>query len=244
MIDYEIDRISHITLMNPQQHNALRIEDFLALEEALDKMAKYGSRALIITGQGKSFCSGVDFSALRVGDWVNDNPLSKLCYQIEHMPMPVIAALNGHCIGGGVEIAMSCDFRIGIKEMKMRVPAANIAVHYEPSGMARIARIIGWQMTRRLFLRAETFSGEALLSHGFLDEISDEPLNHAIKWAEDIAKLAPNSVEGMKISLNALSAGQSDPHARTRIEQAFASTDHAEALNALNEKRPPIFGKD
>ena len=88
---------------------------------------------------------------------------------MESFPAPTICALNGGVYGGGVDLAMACDFRIGVQGMKMFVPPARLGIHYDPAGIARVVQRLGAQMARRVFLLAENFDDQALLDCGFLD---------------------------------------------------------------------------
>ena len=200
-------------------------------------------RAVVITGTGRSFCSGASLDELGSGDW-NDNPLTTLCDAVEGFKAPVIAALNGGVFGGGVELALACDFRIGARGMKMFVPPAKLGIHYEASGIARAVQRLGAQMARRGFLLAEKFEDEALLAAGFLDDLVEpEALSdRALQMAGDITTLAPMAVQGMKQTILEISRGTLDETAaKARVRACFASTDHAEGLAAMREKRAPDF---
>lgn len=152
--------------------------------------------------------------------------------------MPVIAALNGHFIGGGAELAFSADFRFATPEAKCKIPAAAIGVHYEPSGIERVINVVGKQMSKRLFLGLESFRGSELLEHHFVDALCDDPLSMAQEYAENICALAPLAIEGMKLSIHDPSE---ETNARKRIARCFASEDFKEAMDAIHEKRNPEF---
>jgi enoyl-CoA hydratase/carnithine racemase len=176
-------------------------------------------------------------------DW-SDNPLTRLCDALEAFPTPTIAALNGGAYGGGVELALACDFRVGVSGMRAFVPPARLGIHYEPAGIARAIDRLGSQMARRMFLLAESFDAEALRAAGFLDYlVSPEELEpKASELAASIAALAPLAVRGMKRTIVELTRGSLDAAAaRARIAAAFASADHAEGLAAQRDRRPPVF---
>ena len=103
-------------------------------------------------------------------DW-SDNPLTRLCDALEAFPVPTVAGLNGGAYGGGVELALACDFRIGVTGMRAFAPPARLGIHYEPAGIARVIDRLGSQAARRMFLLAETFDAPALLAAGFLDRL-------------------------------------------------------------------------
>ena len=244
MITAEISgHIGRITLNRPEAHNALTKAAMAELEGVLHGWAAHDIRAVILTGAGRSFCAGASLDELGDGDWDN-NPLTTLCDTVEDFKAPVIAALNGGVFGGGVELALACDFRIGVQGMKMFVPPAKLGIHYESGGIARAVQRLGAQMARRAFLLAEKFEGEALLSAGFLDDlVAPEALpERAEAMATEIAALAPLAVQGMKRTILEISRGTLDaPAAQARVRTCFASSDHAEGLAAMREKRPPAF---
>ena len=238
MIGYQDGDITTVTLINPERHNALSHDDFDALSNILDHIESELPRVVIITGVGNSFCAGVEFASLQIGDWANDNPLNKLCNRVAALPMPVIAALNGHFIGGGAELAFCADFRIAIPNAKCKIPAAAIAVHYEPSGIQRVIDVVGKQMAKRLFLGLETFTGDELLATDCADALSDDPLQTALDRAENIAQLSPMALSGIK---KTIANSADDEAARKRIIDSFASIDFKEAMSAVSEKRTPNF---
>ena len=235
--------IGRITLNNPDVHNSLTREAMDSIRATLNEWSNSGIRVLVLTGTGKSFCSGVSLGDVGTGDWSN-NPLTALCDALENFHTPTICALNGGVYGGGVELALSCDFRIGVEGMKMFVPAIKIGVHYEPAGIGRYVQKLGSQAARRVFLLAETFTDRALLDIGFLDYlvIADELSERVDAIASTINGAAPLAVQGMKRTILEISRGTLDIAAATqRTAKCFASDDHREGLAALSEKRSPAF---
>ena len=200
-------------------------------------------RVLVLTGTGRSFCAGAALGDVAGADW-SDNPLTRLCDALEAFPTPTVAGLNGGAYGGGVELALACDFRVGVTGMKAFAPPARLGIHYEPAGIRRAIDRLGSQMARRLFLLAETFDAEALRAAGFLDHLVATDALEA-KLAEltaTIAGLAPLAVRGMKRTILELSGNRLDADAaRARIAACFASADHAEGLAAQAARRDPVF---
>jgi enoyl-CoA hydratase/carnithine racemase len=236
--------VARITLDRPEDHNALDPAAMADLTAVLaDWSARDELRALVLTGRGPSFCAGAALGDMAGTDW-SDNPLTRLCDALEAFPTPTIAALNGGAYGGGVELALACDFRVGVSGMRAFVPPARLGIHYEPAGIARAIDRLGSQMARRMFLLAESFDAEALRAAGFLDYlVSPEELEpKASELAASIAALAPLAVRGMKRTIVELTRGSLDAAAaRARIAAAFASADHAEGLAAQRDRRPPVF---
>ncbi len=234
-----------VTLNRPDKRNALGVADMQALAQALAEVhAREGVRALVLTGAGdRAFCSGAALEDVATADW-SDNPLTALCDGIEAFPLPTICACNGGVFGGGVEIAAACDFRIGFSEMKCFIPPARLGIHYEPGGIARAQRLLGVQMTRRMFLLCETFEGPALERAGFLDRVvpQGEVAAEAARMAAELSALAPLAVQGMKRTILELGQGALDAQAaRARVAEAWASDDLREGLAAMREKRAPRF---
>jgi enoyl-CoA hydratase/carnithine racemase len=245
MIDASIDgAVARIALDRPEAHNALdrvAIAELLALLD--DWAARDDLRVLVLTGRGRSFCAGAALGDVGGGDWT-DNPLTRLCDALEAFPLPTVAGLNGGAYGGGVELALACDFRVGATGMRAFVPPARLGIHYEPAGIRRAVDRLGSQAARRLFLLAESFDAEALLALGFLDRlVPPDALDAAVaEIAATLAGLAPLAVQGMKRTIVELGRGRVDePAARARIAACFASADHAEGLAAQRERRPPRF---
>ncbi len=236
--------IARITLDRPEKHNALELSDIAAFAEALDALRAEAPRALILTGSGaRTFCAGVSLGDVGGDAWA-ENPLTALCDSLENFPCPTIAALNGGVYGGGAEIALSCDFRIGVDGMRCFVPPARLGIHYEPAGLARAISRIGAQAARRLFLAVETFDAETLRAVGFVDRLTaPEALMPAAEdMAAGIAALAPLAVQGMKRTINEIARGDLDAEAaRERIAACWRSEDLREGLAAMKEKRAPRF---
>lgn len=245
MIRSELDgAVARITLDRPEAHNAL---DQAALRELAALLGDWASRddlrALVVTGRGRSFCAGAALGDVAGADWT-DNPLTAACDALEAFPAPTIAALNGGVYGGGVELALACDFRVGVTGMRAFAPPARLGIHYDPAGLRRAIDRLGSQMTRRMFLLAETFDAEALLGLGFLDHlVPPEALEaKAAELTTTLAGLAPLAVRGMKRTIRELSRGTLDADAaRARVAACFASADHAEGLAAQRERRAPQF---
>ncbi len=234
-----------ITLDRPEKLNALSVADLEDFAAALGEVhAAPGARVLVVTGTGaRAFSSGVSLGDVAGADW-SDNPLTALCDGLEQFPLPTICALNGGVWGGGAEIALACDFRIGVAGMVCRVPPAALGIHYEPGGIARAMRKLGAQAARRMFLAAETFDDASLLALGLIDRlVAPERLAaETDALADRLAALAPLAVQGMKRTIVELAENRLDAEAaKARIAQAWASADLREGLAAMKKKRAPAF---
>ena len=238
------DNIGIITLSNPESHNSLTLEAISKISQAITDWKEEPVKAIIITGKGKSFCSGMSINELNK-EVLEANPIGKLCSIFENFKGPTICALNGGVYGGAVEIALSCDFRIGHPEISMFVPAVKLGIHYEATGIRRSINILGPQITRRIFLLAEKFSGVDMFNLGFIDFMEDNA-EYVMIEAKEKANLlmgnAPLAVNGMKATIvDLLKEEFHKGEVRDRIERCFNSQDHYEALKAFRDKRKPIF---
>ena len=236
-----------LTLNRPVHHNRLHRSDLQMLQQHFDRLAANPAlRVLVLTGSGPSFCSGFHLGELAEGDAGSDDP-----HTFEHMvdalaalPLPTVARLNGGVYGGATDLALACDFRIGVHGMQLRMPAARLGLHYYPSGLRRFTSRLGLQAAKRLFLLAETLDADTLLRIGYLDEcVPADALDDAV--ARCVAALmsgAPLAVHGMKASLNEIARGNADDAAlRKREALCAASADLQEGLAARAERRPPQF---
>ncbi|MEQ1890542.1 MAG: enoyl-CoA hydratase-related protein [Alphaproteobacteria bacterium] len=239
------DGCATLTLNRPERHNSLSQEDMLALHGALVTLDKDPSlRVLVLTGAGeKSFCSGAFLNELADRSF-RGNPFEDLTDALENFRLPTICALNGGVYGGGGEVSLCCDFRIGVEGMRMFVPPSRLGIHYPEKGLTRFITRVGLSAAKRILLAVETFEAKALLEMGFIDYLAprDQLAMRTRQLAQDLAALAPLSVQTMKRSLNELARGEADSDAiKARIAQCWNSLDHKEAVRAMTEKRTPVF---
>jgi enoyl-CoA hydratase/carnithine racemase len=176
-------------------------------------------------------------------DW-RDNPIEKLTNRLEDIRVPTVAALNGSVYGGAGDLALACDFRIGVVGMKFAMPAARLGVMYNVSGIRRFAARLGPGPARRLLLADETMDADELLRIGYLDWlVPREALQARVDTlVETLAGLAPGAVQGMKRALVEIQRGTLDEaRAAEEILACFASADMKEGLAAFAERRKPKF---
>ncbi|MBS4048600.1 MAG: enoyl-CoA hydratase/isomerase family protein [Alphaproteobacteria bacterium] len=236
--------LATVTFCRPEKHNALEIGDLEDLDSVLAGLAGHSDiRALILSAQGKSFCAGVDFGAVAGHDW-RDNPLERVCDRLEALPFPTLCVLQGGVYGGGTDLALACDFRLGARGIRCFIPPAKLGIQYHPHGLKRAVTRLGIGPAKRLFLATETFDDAEMLRTGFLDWLVEpETLaERAQALATTFSGLAPQAVRGMKQSLNEIAAGLFDERAaRDRAAGSFRSEDFLEGRAAMTEKRPPKF---
>jgi len=245
-----------IRLNRPRQHNRIEPDDLVVLRETFARIdGDPGVRVLVLTGTGKSFSSGYHIGALvlrhaakREGPRNTEEPGSdsfeRTVDRLEALRVPTIAALNGGVYGGSTDLALACDFRIGVEGMRLLMPAARLGIVYYPSGIERYVARLGVAAAKKLFLTAQPIDTDEMLRIGYLDAcVPAEDLAARVDTlAAILAGNAPLALAGLKRAINEIAGGRLDRAelAATRARCA-ASEDHAEALRAWGEKRPPIF---
>lgn len=240
-----VGHVGRLVLNNPQRHNSLGHVQLEAIKECLTRVATSAQeRVLIVTGAGeKTFCAGASLQELSEGQ-IGEDAFQKMTAQLADLSIPTICAMNGDVFGGGVELAVSCDFRIGIEGSRMRVPAAAIGLCYPLAGINRFVECLGVSLTKRILVASEEFPANTLLGVGFLDHLV-LPQNldaFATDFAQHIAGLAPLAVQSMKSILRQSAMGDIDPDvARELSTRCLASQDLQEGLAAKREKRSPRF---
>lgn len=240
-----VGRRATITLDRPDKRNMLEAADLDHLRALLDRIdGDAALRVAVLTGAGdKVFCAGFAHGDVATTDW-RDNPIEKAATRLEDVRLPTICALNGALYGAAGDLALACDFRIGVAGMRLSMPAARLGVMYNVGGMRRLAARLGPGPARRLLLADEAIGADELKHIGYLDWLV-APGDLAARTdalAETLAGLAPRAVQGMKRALVEISRGALDEtRVAGEILATFASDDLAEGLAAFAEKRKPRF---
>jgi enoyl-CoA hydratase/carnithine racemase len=237
--------IARIVLDRPERHNALDAADLEAFRSHLAAVeAETSIRALVVTGSGDAtFCSGASLDQIESGE-MSGRLFETLTQDLAAARVPTICALNGSVYGGGTEVALCCDFRIGVVGTRMSVPAARLGICYPASGLKRYLDALGPAVTRRVMLAGEELSADEMLSVGFLDRLvsPDELDDAADALASHLVGLAPLAVQAMKRILRALELDALD-EAETEelVARCEGSEDLREGLRARREGRAPEF---
>ncbi len=233
-----------VTIDNQDRRNAIGSAALDWLDVLADEIAQDRDiRAVVLTGAGKkAFTSGFDLTEL--GEFKPDNFLrsrfSDVFERWARLPVPVIGALNGHCMGGGVHVAVVCDTLISAPNVRFMIPAARFGFIYVPASISRIKAALGPSRAAQLLYLNQELKAEDLTASGFISQIVDpgDLGSVALDMAMNIAALSPLAVRGMKeILREAPSEGRIDKIVR---KCAF-SEDVAEGLAAMREKRAPQF---
>ena len=165
-----VDSIATITLRRPEQHNRIDPDDPAVLLRHIEEVRTAPSvRLLVLTGEGeKTFCSG--YTLGQIGARL-DRSLEDMLDALELLEVPTLCALNGSAYGGGTDLALACDFRIGVRGCRLFMPAARFGLHYYPGGLRRFVTRLGCSATKKIFLTGMTMDSEELLRIGFLTEL-------------------------------------------------------------------------
>lgn len=245
------ERIARLTLRRPEKLNAIDAEMIDALLQACRDIERSDARVAILTGEGaRSFSAGGDIAAWSNLDaeafsrrWLRDG--HDAFDALARLTVPLIAVLNGHALGGGLELAACADLRIAEAHVKIGQPEPGLGIIPGWSGTQRASRRFGPSLVRRIALFGEVFSAEAALALGLVDQVvpTGEGPAAAEAAAARVLQRAPRATELTKMLIN---AAEGEENARV-VEAlagaaAAASADLAEGLAAYREKRPPRFG--
>lgn len=228
--------------------NALGHAMRVAFNERLDALEQGETvRALIVTGRGRAFCSGDDLkeqhAARQIGTTGHLSEFGRLLDRIEAFRVPVIAAINGWCLGGGLELALTCDVRIASTEATFTCAGVNVGLM---ASAYRLPRLIGVARAKQMLLTGSAHDAATAEKFGLVTAVHNPAAlaGEAIKLAERIASRAPLSVEATKRAAALapdLSPEEAARYAGKELQALAASADHAEALAAFSAKREPVF---
>ncbi len=255
MIARKDGAVGHVIFNNPERHNAVSLEMWDAVDVIL---AAYESdaevRVVVLSGAGgKAFVSGADISKFeqergsKAATDVYNARISEVYRRVEHYPKPTIAMINGHCIGGGLNLATCSDLRICSEGSRFAMPAAKLALGYPYHAIRRLMNAVGPAAAKQLMFTAKSIDAETALRLGLVQEVlSAEALEDRVaELAGQIAANAPLTIAAMKyISTQVL---EPDPAQRDlarcqeMVAACFASEDYVEGRRAFMEKRKPDF---
>jgi enoyl-CoA hydratase/carnithine racemase len=250
LLDQPADGVLRLTISNPAKRNALDHPILDAIAVALEDLGD--ARSLLLTGADGMFSSGYD-----IGDIPDDvfaeeaerlvaHPFAAAMEALEGCALPTVAALPGHTIGGGLELALACDLRVAADGILLGMPPAKLGLVYSHTGLRRFLQAIGAPRTRELFLTARNIDARTALQWGLVNEVvgAADLTDAALDLAEDLAANAPLSVRGNKRIIRELLAsdGQLEAEVERELvelrEASFRSEDLREGVRAFGQKRP------
>jgi enoyl-CoA hydratase/carnithine racemase len=255
LLDEPAEAVARLTLAAPEKRNALDHELLDALTEALPRLDRgIEVRCVLITGSGKTFSAGYDIGSIPEESFARDaealvaHPFHAAMEALSAHPWPTVAAINGHCLGGGLELALRCDLRLCAAEAKLGMPPAKLGLIYGHTGLAKFIEVIGAARTRELFLTGESVDAERAEQIGLVNDVmpGEEIASRALELATEIAANAPLSMRGNKRAIDTLVANPvlSDELERELVElreSCFRSEDFREGIRAFAEKRKPLW---
>lgn len=232
---------SDVTLLTIDRHerrNALDIEHLDQLGNQLAGALASGARAVVITGSGTAFCAGADLDGVYGGEF--RTALYRTLGSITQAPVPVIAALNGAAVGAGVQLAIACDLRVGAESARFSIPTARKGLAVDAWTIRRLALLTNGAVARNILLGADTIEAHDARLLGLLSR--DGNVHDAIRWAQEIAAMAPLSLSYSKRALNALFEAAPYPEELDAMFlECWGSEDVVEGRNARIEGRTPTF---
>jgi enoyl-CoA hydratase/carnithine racemase len=244
--------VAVLTIDRPDKRNAMTADMWAALPALLGTLAgDTAVRVLVVTGAGPSFCAGADISDLLGGtdpeDPMADVRRHNLAAQaaLRTFPKPTVAMIRGHCIGGGVEIATSCDLRFTDPTGIFGVTPAKVGIVYTPASTRALIDLVGPATTKYLLLSGELIDAEAALRTGLVDRLvtSGQLEAEVLRFAEVLASRSLLTQRSTKEVVAALTGGQdADALAGAWYRRTVATGELAEGVAAFAERRPPHFG--
>jgi enoyl-CoA hydratase/carnithine racemase len=244
------DARATIRLNRPKHLNRLQPEDLDALLKLFDRVESDAAiRVLVLTGTGRAFSAGYDLGSIadraaNAEEQTAGSAFEIVVNRLEDLAIPTICRLNGGVYGGSTDLALACDFRIGVDTGEMFMPAARLGLHYYKSGIARYVSRLGADNAKKLFLTAEKISAAEMLRIGYLTAmVPAEALDEEVdRLATTLAGNAPVAMAGMKRAINEFARGALDEAAADRRHRdSMRSAEIREGIRAFAEKRPPKF---
>jgi enoyl-CoA hydratase/carnithine racemase len=253
VLDSPAEAVARIRINNPERRNALDHEVLDGLAELLPRLDdEIETRCVLITGEPPSFSAGYDIASIPEKSFEQDaealiaHPFHDAMEAIASHPWPTVAAINGHCLGGGLELAISCDLRIAASAATFGMTPARLGLIYSHTGIRKFIDTVGLARTKELFLTGRTFPAERAEIMGLVHTVvAGERLEEeAVRLATLIAGNAPLSMRGNKQAIEVLNESpvltkKKEQELIALRESCFSSEDLREGIRAFGEKRKP-----
>lgn len=243
------DRVGLITLNRPKSYNAL---NYQLLSEVMDALSYFDNQpeigAMVITGNQKAFAAGADISDMVdcSPEEMNQSPFIPTFGLIQKIRKPVIAAVSGYCLGGGIELALSCDMMIASETASFGQPEINLGIIPGAGGTQRLTRAVGKALAMEMIVNNRSLSATEALQYHLVNHVypADEYLDRTLELAQEIASRAPLAVQTAKQAVNAAfetSLEEGLLVERELFYNLFATQDQEEGMKAFLEKRQPSW---
>jgi enoyl-CoA hydratase/carnithine racemase len=253
LLDSPAEAVVRIRISNPERRNALDHEILDAIAETLPRLNQgIETRCVLITGAPPAFSAGYDIASIPEQTFERDaealiaHPFHAAMEALAAHPWPTVAAINGHCLGGGLELAITCDLRICAAGAKLGMPPAKLGLVYGHTGLRRFLDVVGLARTKELFLTGRNFEATRAEQIGLVHEVVDDDAldGTAVELAGEIAANAPLSMRGNKRAIELLNrnptlSAQQEASLIALRESCFGSEDLREGIRAFAEKRKP-----
>jgi enoyl-CoA hydratase/carnithine racemase len=248
--------VADVRLARPEKHNALDWPMFQALDRATDELSERADvRCVVLSGEGPSFCSGLDFPSFMAGSVGVDemiafqegevaNIAQRVAYDWQRLPMPVIAALHGNCIGGGAQIALGADIRIAGKDLRFSVMEIKYGL-VPDMGISQVLPVLaGLDVAKDLVFTGRSVGADEANELGVVTRVAEKPLEEALALAAEIAAKSPDAIRSGKRLLNEAYRGRSEEALTLEAELQRAligSPNQIAAVTAAMTKEPASF---
>lgn len=238
-----VDGIGHLELNRPEVRNAINRELIDALHATLDAWSERDDlRAVVLSGAGgKAFAGGADIAELkeRTHREAFFGINQRLFQKLEDFPRPVIAAIDGYALGGGLELALACDLRVASKTAKVGMPEVSLGIFPGAGGTWRLPRVVGLGHAKELIFTGRILDADEAFAYGLFERLVEtDALSIARDIASQIARNSPLAVQVAKVSLNAMARQQhAEPVERLAQALLFDSADKRERMTAFLEKK-------
>lgn len=250
-VSYE-GSVASLVLTRPEARNALSIEMCDAIVASLEEIDRNAdARVVVLSGEGKVFCSGADFAAVSGPSALDFLPaFERMLEAIARFRLPVIARIHGAALGGGLQLATACDFRVAEEGAKFGIPSSRLGIVVNYENVQRLVLLVGTATAKEVLMTARTYSGVEAQEVGLVNSaVPARSLDAtAAELAEKISELAPFAVQGSKQAIDAVAdqlVGRAGADTAKRmaelVTRAYHSDDLQEGLRAMSEKREPRF---
>lgn len=255
VLDRPAEAVARLRIVNPARRNALDHEILDALADVLPSLDQgIETRCVVITGAPPVFSAGYDIATIPTETFERDaealvaHPFHSAMEALAKYPWPLIAAINGHCLGGGLELAISCDLRLCAAGAKLGMPPAKLGLVYGHTGLRKFLDTVGLARTKELFLTGRNFEAERAEEIGLVHQVvaADRLEGEAVELAAEVAGNAPISMRGNKHAIDLLARSpvlseQQEAGLIALRESCFGSADLREGITAFAEKRKPVW---
>lgn len=246
------DGVVTVRMNRPERLNALSVAMTDALGAAIGEASRAGARVLVLRGAGPAFCVGADLKERRGMDdearWRHNRAINAAADALAAAPMPTVALINGHALGGGCELALACDLRYAAEDAQIGLTEAKVGAVPGAGGSQRLPRVVGVPRALELMLLGEPVLGRRAEAIGLVHAAipGDELAERVMRLAALLAARSPSASRTLKdLVYGGRELPLADALAREgqAVREILASDDYAEGLAAFAEKRPPRFGR-